>query len=149
MTIDTQTGNRLKHERERLKLTQTEFGKLVGAAKRTVIEWEKSVTSPNAVQLSAFAEAGVDVSYVLGISPARMLPRPLDYPALCVQLQVGERLYFETTLEKHSNATHELMESIALMASRGGMAFETSFFTAVASRKVGEIRYMLCVERTR
>lgn len=58
-------GIRLKEERERLRLAQPEFAKAAGAAKRTLIEWEKGTTSPNAVQLSALFEIGVDVHYVL------------------------------------------------------------------------------------
>lgn len=57
--------SRLKEERERLGLTQPGLGELVGAAKRTVIDWEKGVSSPTAVQMATFAEAGMDVGYVL------------------------------------------------------------------------------------
>lgn len=63
-------GDRLKEERERLKMTQPQFAEAAGAAKRTLIEWEKGTTSPNAVQLSALQKIGVDVFYVLtGDSP--------------------------------------------------------------------------------
>lgn len=58
-------GERLRSERERLKLTQPEFAEAAGAAKRTLIDWEKGVSSPTAVQLSALAAIGVDVLYVL------------------------------------------------------------------------------------
>lgn len=58
-------GARLKEERNRLKLTQPEFAAAAGAAKRTLIEWEKGETSPSAVQLSALRDIGVDVFYVL------------------------------------------------------------------------------------
>jgi len=58
-------GERLKEERGRLGLSQPEFAALVGAAKRTLIDWEKGSTSPSAVQLSGFTGAGVDVMYVL------------------------------------------------------------------------------------
>lgn len=56
---------RLKEERERLNLSQTALGELANAAKRTVIDWEKGVSSPNAVQMSALAAAGADVLYIL------------------------------------------------------------------------------------
>lgn len=58
-------GIRLKEERERIGLTQDAFALLVNAGRRTVIDWEKGRTSPNAVQLSALAEAGMDMTYVL------------------------------------------------------------------------------------
>lgn len=58
-------GERLKEERELLGLTQPQFAEAAGAAKRTLIDWEKGATAPNAVQLSALREIGVDVLYVL------------------------------------------------------------------------------------
>ena len=58
-------GDRLKEERERLGLTQPEFAEVAGAKKRTVIDWEKGVSSPTAVQLAAFAVRGVDALYIL------------------------------------------------------------------------------------
>ncbi|WP_405119473.1 helix-turn-helix domain-containing protein [Pseudomonas leptonychotis] len=56
---------RLKEERERLGFTQPDFAAAAGAAKRTLIEWEKGSTSPNAVQIAALSSVGVDVLYVL------------------------------------------------------------------------------------
>ena len=58
-------GVRLKEERERLGMTQPAFAEAAGAAKRTLIEWEKGTTSPSSVQLSALSVIGVDVYYVL------------------------------------------------------------------------------------
>lgn len=58
-------GERLRAERERLKMTQSAFAAAAGAAKRTLIEWEKGATSPNAVQLAALSQAGVDVRFVV------------------------------------------------------------------------------------
>lgn len=58
-------GVRLKEERERLGMAQPAFAEVAGAAKRTLIEWEKGTTSPSAVQLSALHEIGVDLQYVL------------------------------------------------------------------------------------
>jgi len=56
---------RLRKERERLKLTQEAFAEAAGAKRRTLIDWEKGISSPTAVQLSALSEIGVDVQYVL------------------------------------------------------------------------------------
>ena len=58
-------GVRLKEERERLGLTQPAFAEIANAKKRTLIDWEKGISSPTAVQLSALSGAGVDVLYVL------------------------------------------------------------------------------------
>ncbi|MCU7123644.1 helix-turn-helix domain-containing protein [Salmonella enterica] len=58
-------GLRIKEERERLGLTQQSMADAVGAAKRTVIDWEKDRTSPTAVQLSALSSMGMDVLYIV------------------------------------------------------------------------------------
>ena len=74
-------GNRLREERERLGLTQPVFAELAGAKKRTLIDWEKDVSSPTAVQLAQLAAAGADVLYILTgqrsqpVPPAQELPR--------------------------------------------------------------------------
>lgn len=94
-------GKRLKEERERLKLSQTEFAALAGAAKRTQIDWEKEVSSPTAGQLATFAQVGADVQYIVtgirssvALAPEERLlveryrdsPRPLRDAALRVLL---------------------------------------------------------------
>ncbi len=57
-------GERLKSERERLGLNQTDFGAIAGVKKGTIINWEKDDSSPTTVQLFALAAQGVDVQYV-------------------------------------------------------------------------------------
>lgn len=68
-------GVRLKEERERLGLSQPAFGEIAGAAKRTVIDWEKGVSSPTGFQLEALAAAGTDVHYI--VTGTRKGPPPL------------------------------------------------------------------------
>jgi len=58
-------GARLKEERDRLGYTQPVLAEYAGVSKRTVVDWEKGVSSPTAVQLAKLSEAGVDVLYVL------------------------------------------------------------------------------------
>ncbi len=58
-------GDRLRQERERLGLTQDEFSAAAGSKRRTLVDWEKGVSSPTAVQLAALRTAGVDVTYVI------------------------------------------------------------------------------------
>lgn len=58
-------GNRLREERDRIGMTQPVFAEAAGAKKRTLIDWEKGVSSPTANQLEALSEIGVDVLYVL------------------------------------------------------------------------------------
>lgn len=72
-------ADRFKSERERLALTQPRVADLTGVGKTTVINWEKGLSSPTAIQLSALAEVGLDVLYVVtgqragGVKPAPTL----------------------------------------------------------------------------
>ncbi|MDH1629301.1 helix-turn-helix domain-containing protein [Pseudomonas mosselii] len=58
-------GDRLKEERERLGLNQTEFSALAGASKNSQYNYEKGERSPDANYLAAAATQGVDVLYVV------------------------------------------------------------------------------------
>ena len=58
-------GLRIREERTRLGLNQPDFAEIAGISKRTLIDWEKDVSSPNAVQLAALHSGGVDVTYVI------------------------------------------------------------------------------------
>ena len=46
-------------------MTQPHVAVLTGVGKTTVINWEKGLSSPTAVQLAALAEVGLDVLYVV------------------------------------------------------------------------------------
>lgn len=59
-------------------MTQPTFAAAAGAAKRTLIEWEKGATSPSAVQLSALRDIGVDVLYVLTGEREYRMPETQD-----------------------------------------------------------------------
>ena len=67
-------GERIKEERERLGMTQPDFAAAAGAAKRTLIEWEKGKTSPTVVQLLALTSIGVDAQYILTGMRSSALP---------------------------------------------------------------------------
>jgi len=58
-------GGRLRQERERLGLNQTDFAAIVGATKKTLFSWEHDKTAPDGFQLARLAEEGVNVIYVL------------------------------------------------------------------------------------
>lgn len=58
-------GSRIKEERQRLGLNQTNLGALVGVKKDTVLIWEKGDTFPNILQAKKLAEYGLDLDYVL------------------------------------------------------------------------------------
>lgn len=56
---------RLREERKRLKLSQTELATLAGTTKNSQLNYEKGKICPSATYLAAIAKAGVDVQYVL------------------------------------------------------------------------------------
>lgn len=58
-------GERIKSERERLGFNQTDFAALAGASKHSQINWEKGASFPNSMVLRAWADAGLDVLYVV------------------------------------------------------------------------------------
>lgn len=58
-------SSRLKIERERLGYSQTAFASVASASKHAQINWEKGVAAPNATNLAAWAEVGLDVLFVV------------------------------------------------------------------------------------
>lgn len=68
-------GARLKEERVRLGMSQTDFAALSGVKKGTQISWEKDTSSPTVAALTDLARNGVDTIYVL---TGRRLPGMAD-----------------------------------------------------------------------
>ena len=58
-------GSRLREERERLGLTQTEFANMGEASKRSQTDWEQGKLVPNGEFLANIAERGADIGYIL------------------------------------------------------------------------------------
>ena len=58
-------GGRLKEERERIGLSQTALAQIGGVGKTTQIKYEKGTSSPDSSYLSAVADEGIDIFYVL------------------------------------------------------------------------------------
>lgn len=58
-------GQRLKEERERLGMSQTQFGEIGGVARLAQRQYESEATSPTIRYMTAIVEAGVDANYVL------------------------------------------------------------------------------------
>lgn len=56
---------RLKEERKRLRLTQTDIAMIAGTSKNSQLNYEKGNVVPGATYLEAVAKAGVDIQYVL------------------------------------------------------------------------------------
>ena len=67
-------GDRLKQERERLGLNQTELAAAAGASKNSQYNYEKGERSPDAAYLAAVAQKGVDILYVVtGVPTPRVV----------------------------------------------------------------------------
>ena len=58
-------SDRLREEREKLRLTQTAIAEIGGVQKRAQINYESGVRLPDAGYLAAIAAAGADVRYIL------------------------------------------------------------------------------------
>lgn len=72
MLIADGVGERLREERERLGLNQTEFGTLLGVSRGTQKNYELGANSLDLRYVSALVERKVDAGYVL--TGARSLP---------------------------------------------------------------------------
>lgn len=58
-------SNRLREERQRLGLNQTEFAELAGVQKRAQVNYEAGERAPDTNYMAAIAAAGADVLYIL------------------------------------------------------------------------------------
>ncbi|WP_225307588.1 helix-turn-helix domain-containing protein [Nitrincola iocasae] len=61
----SEIGDRLKEERERIGLSQEEFGLVGGVARNAQSNYEKGKRAPDSDYLCAIARKGVDVLYIL------------------------------------------------------------------------------------
>ena len=73
-------GDRLKEERERIGLSQEKLGAVGGVQKRAQINYEAGVRHPDAAYLSAVAEAGLDVLYILTGQRGQPVPATAALP---------------------------------------------------------------------
>lgn len=65
MSTNLLIGDRLKGERERLRLSQEAFAKAGGVGRKTQFNYESGERAPDALYLAKLAEIGVDVMYVV------------------------------------------------------------------------------------
>ena len=111
-------GERLKSERERLGMTQPDFAEAAGAKKRTLIDWEKGVSSPTAVQLAALAGIGVDALYILtGQRQGGATAAPVTAPAPSLSRRAQALMEnYEATSEEGK----KIIEAAAFAAAKPG-----------------------------
>lgn len=58
-------GDRIREERERLELNQTQLADLLGTTRKTQFNYETDARRPDANYLAAMASAGANVQYIL------------------------------------------------------------------------------------
>ena len=67
-------GDRLKEERNKIKLSQAAFGAIAGVSKKSQINYEKGERYPDLKYLQNIAELGCDVQYIItGISSSSLI----------------------------------------------------------------------------
>ena len=59
------SGNRLKEERKKLKLTQAEIAEKCGVSGRMWGDYERGISQPKTELFFQFEKAGIDVQYVM------------------------------------------------------------------------------------
>jgi transcriptional regulator with XRE-family HTH domain len=65
MELSVSIGERLRSERQRLDLNQTQIGECGGVTKKTQMLYEAGGRSPDALYLAAIATAGADIRYIV------------------------------------------------------------------------------------
>lgn len=106
-------GDRLREERERLKLSQPNFAAITGTTKQTLFSWESGKTAPDALQLAAMAAAGADVLYILtgqrsqGAAEVDLLP-------------ADERVLVDAYRRCNPDAKRNLIQTAALLSAGMG-----------------------------
>ena len=73
-------GDRLKEERERLRMTQESFSVAGGAGKRAYIRYEQGERLPDAGFLAALSASGADVLYIVTGQRSQALPPEATLP---------------------------------------------------------------------
>jgi len=109
-------AERLKEERERLGLSQSRLGELVGVGKTTIINWEKGASAPDAVQLSAMVEAKFDVQYIL--TGMRMTTAPYAQAEPAAPLSARERALLDNYRHCSEEAQGNIDKTSALLAQQ-------------------------------
>lgn len=108
-------GNRLREERERLGLNQTDFAEKGNVKRKTQYNYETGERCPDADYLSALAAVGVDTNYILtGIR----MTKPMNEPQAFYTLRPDQ----SALLDNYEHCSEEDKTAIKQMALRGAEA---------------------------
>lgn len=105
-------GDRLKEERQRLGLNQSDFAAFAGVAKNSQLNYEKGERSPDAGYLAAIAEKGVDVLYVV---TGKRTPAAADAIS---EAEADLLEHFRTLPEGEQGYTRTMIAALAEKAGR-------------------------------
>lgn len=108
-------GNRLRQERERLKLNRSQLAKLAGITGGSQTNYESGVRSPDATYLAAIAAIGVDVSYLLTGKPLLTKPLSEDEDELLAcyrQLDIRGKVNALGMISSLKNTTDKVKENL-------------------------------------
>jgi len=104
-------GVRLREERERLGLNQTQFSDLSGVSKTTQVNYEQGTRKPDAAYLSAIAGAGADVQYIL--TGRRSLNWPVGEAVTAERVNKNDLLDTLELIRRESEKGLELVKKLA------------------------------------
>ena len=107
---NTSQGQRLKSERQRLKLTQAQAADIAGVARETWGRYESGKLQPGMAVLTAFANKGADTVYILtGRNPERDAKQSEESLMQYAAVQVyGERYLEASGIREESNEDYRL-----------------------------------------
>lgn len=74
-------------------------------------------------------------------------PNPGSLNATLNALQVGQRVFIESTVEHHTSLQRQVSSKTKRPSCMEGMSFATNVYTAVQAQKVGTTVILVCVER--
>ena len=86
------SGKRLKEERERIGLSQEEFGLKLDTTKRTVVNWEAGNSAPDVFDLIVMGSLSMDTNYIvhgertpLGVAQLSVAYTPAERAAAAIR----------------------------------------------------------------
>lgn len=74
-------------------------------------------------------------------------PNPGSLNATLNAMQVGERVFLESTPESYSTVQRQVSSKTRRPSCMAGMTFSTNVYTAVQVQAVGKTVILVCVER--
>lgn len=110
-----EVGARLRSERSRLGLNQSDFGRLAAVSRRTQAGYEAGDGAPGAEYLAALAREGVDILYVVTGLPTGFGPAAVE--------EASRPWTGATAAESLRPAEVELVESFRRMSPPDQAAF--------------------------